>query len=733
MKTKALFLTFLMAAVIQAYSQNTFLKTYQFREGGLYDYTNVIGATYSPMYPGVIFVTFYQRDYNESDAGHQALMVLDTAGNLLKTTTYFTNNTELAEHQYFRQGVYIDYNGDIYLSSAINGQNYLDREGLVMKVDTNNNVWFSQKISSYNGDGYDYGITTVKTLNISSIPPLFVAGAKDKVPTSTNNDDQGVFLARIDDANGQIIDFTAVEISGYSVVPTNFFLLPSGNIALWGTAENAPSSDILYLFDSTLTLLYAPVSYSYNNFDFYSGSSLAVLTSNFNQVNSGICIDAAGKYQVYCYSLTSAGNVNWAKVYSFETGFNPSSQPQVKQIIEKDSSLYILIDGTLKTPYYKGDFMIVNVNKNSGALNWIKYQGTNYRGTTTYDMDANAMLLIDTNLYIVGSYSKFSDDNSIFLIKSGVNGNWTDDCYDNRSYGNVTTIDATVNNSNLLFSLDTSFTATIFGTQVQIFPDTVAEEVQAPSAAAIVPAYVCQNSILNITDQSSNHHSWNYRYQDCGFWNNSGSSDMTPLTTHALNTLSCIGVDSIMVLAHDVADNWANTSLCTDTAYYEVSVISQNIAAGFTYSATGFSYQFSDTTSGAVQWLWDFGDGNTDTTSNPQHTFAAQGTYNVCLTVWTPCDSATVCQSLPVTSVPGYNNPLKVKIYPNPVNNYLQIVSDNKNIDNLYLYDVSGKLLHSETINKSSFIFDLTDYSVGVYFLKIKQHHSFKTFKIIKN
>ncbi len=732
MKPKALFLTFLMAAVIQAYSQNTFLKTYQFREGSLYDYTNVTGATYNPMYPGAIFVSFYQSDYNETYAGHQSLLVLDTAGNILKTITYFVDNPELVEHSYFRQSIYINNNGDMYLSSAIDGQNYLDRDGLIMKVDTNNNVWFSQKISSYNGGGYDYGITSAKTLNISSIPPLFVAGAKDKIPTSTNNDDQGVFLARIDDANGQIIDYTAVEISGYSVVPTDFFLLPSGNIALWGTAENAPSSNRLYLFDTTLTLLYAPVSYSYNNFDFYNSGSLAIFTSNFNQINSGICVDAAGKYQVYCYSITSTGNVNWAKVYSFETGFNPTSKPQVKQIIEKDSSLYILIDGSLKTPYHKGDFMIMNINKYSGALNWVKYQGTNYRGTTSYDMDANAMLLIDSNIYIVGSYSKLSDDNSVFLIKTDLSGNWSDNCYDNRNYGTLTTIDATINNSNLLFSLDTSFAGTIFGTQVQIFPDTVAEEIKPPVASAVVPASVCQNNVLTLTDQSANHYSWNYRYKDCGFWQNSGNADMPPLTTDASNFLYCTGLDSVMIFAYDVVDNWNNTALCVDTAYYTVNVIPQTLNAGFTFTAGGLTYQFTDTTTGTIRWLWDFGDGNSDTIPNPQHTYSATGSYTVCLTAWSPCDSATVCQTVTVTGINNSNLKNNIQLYPNPANNEL-IVKGITGKARITFYDINGKIVEQFQSVSGAFKIDVSSWSEGMYIAEILTRKYIRKIPLIIN
>jgi PKD repeat protein len=45
--------------------------------------------------------------------------------------------------------------------------------------------------------------------------------------------------------------------------------------------------------------------------------------------------------------------------------------------------------------------------------------------------------------------------------------------------------------------------------------------------------------------------------------------------------------------------------------------------------------QFTDesTASGITAWLWDFGDGQTSTTSDPQHTYAAEGIYTVKLTI----------------------------------------------------------------------------------------------------
>lgn len=66
--------------------------------------------------------------------------------------------------------------------------------------------------------------------------------------------------------------------------------------------------------------------------------------------------------------------------------------------------------------------------------------------------------------------------------------------------------------------------------------------------------------------------------------------------------------------------------------------------ADFTFTTLDLTATFTDTSSDSdgtiASWSWNFGDGNTSTAQDPVHTYAADGTYNVTLTV-TDNDSAT--------------------------------------------------------------------------------------------
>ena len=69
-----------------------------------------------------------------------------------------------------------------------------------------------------------------------------------------------------------------------------------------------------------------------------------------------------------------------------------------------------------------------------------------------------------------------------------------------------------------------------------------------------------------------------------------------------------------------------------------------------------------------TNWSWDFGGTGTSTEVNPLHTFPADGTYTVCLTVSNQYDSDTFCREVTVgvTAVSETERELLLRIYPNP-------------------------------------------------------------------
>jgi len=78
---------------------------------------------------------------------------------------------------------------------------------------------------------------------------------------------------------------------------------------------------------------------------------------------------------------------------------------------------------------------------------------------------------------------------------------------------------------------------------------------------------------------------------------------------------------------------------------------------------------------------------------------------------------------------------LNLSAYPNPTTNYLMLQIDNFDKALSYqLYDISGKLLESNTLVANSTTIKMEQLATGNYFLKVIQNNKeVKTFKIIKN
>ncbi|WP_366523626.1 T9SS type A sorting domain-containing protein [uncultured Kordia sp.] len=71
---------------------------------------------------------------------------------------------------------------------------------------------------------------------------------------------------------------------------------------------------------------------------------------------------------------------------------------------------------------------------------------------------------------------------------------------------------------------------------------------------------------------------------------------------------------------------------------------------------------------------------------------------------------------------------MKIIAYPNPVTNSFQI-SSNNSIENVKLYNITGRLL--KTFNERVH-YNISDLVAGIYFVNIKTDLGSKVFRLIK-
>jgi bacillolysin len=152
---------------------------------------------------------------------------------------------------------------------------------------------------------------------------------------------------------------------------------------------------------------------------------------------------------------------------------------------------------------------------------------------------------------------------------------------------------------------------------------------------------------------------------------------------------------------------------------------------------------FSDSSTAANTYHWDFGDGVTSSLQNPTHAYTANGTYDVTLVVTNVCGSDSVTFPVEITMIGfGINsleNYYSINVYPNPSKGsfYLDIQTTINSDLNYRVYDLLGNIVKSGMLknagNKSKTLIHMESDQKGIYMLRIWNNDINKVKKIIIN
>ncbi|MCX6182503.1 MAG: T9SS type A sorting domain-containing protein, partial [Bacteroidetes bacterium] len=185
-----------------------------------------------------------------------------------------------------------------------------------------------------------------------------------------------------------------------------------------------------------------------------------------------------------------------------------------------------------------------------------------------------------------------------------------------------------------------------------------------------------------------------------------------------------------------------NTDACAgvgQSADIVVTVGTVPVAAG-SYTSNGAVVTFTNTSSGATSYTWDFDDFSTSTANAPVHAFAANGVYKIVLTAWkgTCSDTATMTFKLALGVSEIALNKGTVSIYPNPVNEQATFelnMTESSNVT-VSIYDVAGQLVANVyqgqvTEGTTKLSFDSSNLRSGIYFTSITSENTQKIVKMI--
>jgi PKD repeat protein len=143
---------------------------------------------------------------------------------------------------------------------------------------------------------------------------------------------------------------------------------------------------------------------------------------------------------------------------------------------------------------------------------------------------------------------------------------------------------------------------------------------------------VCNGGTLNFTNTSTG---------GIGSYEWKHNGNLFSTSTNTSRTFSTPGYHTITLIAAD--------SGCYDSVSKVIGVKSPP-SASFNYVNTLKDYQFYDQSNAwKPEFMWDFGDINSDTAQHPSHSYADTGNYTVCLTVTNTCGTDSTCQNIDVT------------------------------------------------------------------------------------
>jgi len=95
--------------------------------------------------------------------------------------------------------------------------------------------------------------------------------------------------------------------------------------------------------------------------------------------------------------------------------------------------------------------------------------------------------------------------------------------------------------------------------------------------------------------------------------------------------------------------NATGSSTVTESNYI---VVNDLPVAGFTNTTNGTTVDFTNTSTNADSYSWDFGDGNSSTLENPMHIYEVEGDYEVTLTVSNDCGTEMITETVTAIVVP---------------------------------------------------------------------------------
>ncbi len=500
------------------------------------------------------------------------------------------------------------------LGGATSSFGAVSLDGYILRLDSLGNVLWEYKYSTANA--------------IESIHEFsFLANGDILAYGSDNQDNFGsadALLLRLD-SNGNLI-WSRVYGGGVNDSFSTAMELPGGNIIAAGSSSTfGPGSYGGYLvkMDANGNIIW---DYSYGGSG-QDGFSASLMTDDNYIITTGPTSSfGSGDVDILLTKIDTNGIVLWSKAYggsNFDRGVSVTEIPN-------STDLYL---ASLTQSYNNGDYDILIMRVDSiGNMIWSKKFGTDGSDQVHIWGAKSTLQSTDDGGFI---FTGWSDSLSIgaddaLLIKGD-------------SLGSILCTDVVVNTTSFtLPMIDPTSSQATTGTYIPVTSTITTPSFTDSSICYCVDPEICvvcttpfaaftadttSGLSVQFMDFSSGAQTWLWNFGD-------GYLSTLQDPTHVFSAPGTYNVCLII------------TNSCgTDTVCGPVTICEPPVA-NFSANETLNTIQFSDLSTNATNWQWDFGDGNQSSDQNPLYTYAAPGTYTVCLIATNSCSSDTICQQV---------------------------------------------------------------------------------------